>query len=112
MVRPVHHQEIPGLCVADEKTLFHAGDTGLFLDMQLIAEHHPIDVAILPIGDNFTMGPEDAAKAVEFLTPKIAVPMHYGTFDLIDVDPAQFAELAAGTGSEVKVLGIGEAMDF
>ncbi len=100
------------LVFADEKTLFHAGDTGLFLDMQLIAERHPIDVALLPIGDNFTMGPEDAAKAVEFLKPKIAVPMHYGTFDLIDVDPAKFGELAAGTGSEIKVLAIGEAMEF
>lgn len=94
------------------KTLFHAGDTGLFLDMQLIAERHPIDVALLPIGDNFTMGPEDAAKAVEFLKPKIAVPMHYGTFDVIDVDPAKFAELAAETGSEIKVLGIGDALEF
>ena len=76
------------------------------------SEHRAIDVALLPIGDNFTMGPEDAAKAVEFLTPKIAVPMHYGTFDLIDVDPVKFVDLAGGSGSEIKVLGIGEAMEF
>ncbi len=100
------------LVSADGKTVYHAGDTGLFLDMQLIAERHPIDVALLPIGDNFTMGPEDAARAVAFLKPKIAVPMHYGTFDLIDVDPARFAKLAAGTGSEIRVLGIGETMEF
>lgn len=100
------------LVFADGKTLYHAGDTGLFLDMQLIGERHPIDVALLPIGDNFTMGPEDAAKAVEFLKPKIAVPMHYGTFDVIDVDPAKFAELAAGAGGEIRILGIGEALEF
>ncbi len=100
------------LVFADEKTLFHAGDTGLFLDMQLIAERHPIDVALLPIGDNFTMGPEDAAKAVEFLQPNITVPMHYGTFGLIDVDPVKFVDLAGGAGSEIKVLEIGETMEF
>lgn len=99
------------LVFADGKTLYHAGDTGLFLDMQLIGERHPIDVALLPIGDNFTMGPEDAAKAVEFLKPGVAVPMHYGTFEVIDVDPAKFVELAAGAGAEIKVLGIGESLD-
>ncbi len=102
------------LIFADDKTVFHAGDTGLFLDMQLIGERHPIDVAILPIGDNFTMGPEDAGKAVEFLKPKVAIPMHYGTFDLIDVDPARFASEAATTASEteIKILEIGESFAF
>ena len=100
------------LIFADDKTVYHAGDTALFLDMQLIGERHPIDVALLPIGDNFTMGPEDAAKAVEFLKPKVAIPMHYGTFDLIDVDPAQFASGAAASGSKITVLDIGESLEF
>lgn len=60
-----------------EKTVYHAGDTGLFSDMALIGQTNPIDCALLPIGDNFTMGIEDAIRAVGMLKPKIAVPMHY-----------------------------------
>lgn len=57
-----------GVLIMNEgKTVYHAGDTALFSDMKLIAERHPIDLALLPIGDNFTMGPEDAAVAAEFL---------------------------------------------
>ena len=55
--------------------------------MKLIGERHPIDVAFLPIGDNFTMGPEDAAYAVELLKPKLVVPIHYNTFPPIKQDP-------------------------
>lgn len=59
---------MPGgiLFTAEGKTIYHAGDTALFSDMKLIGERHPIDVAFVPIGDNFTMGPEDAATAVAF----------------------------------------------
>ncbi len=88
------------------RTIYHAGDTGLFLDMKLIGEMHPIDVALLPTGDNFTMGVDDAAKAVEFLQPKIAVPMHYGTFDLIDTDPLAFAEKAGVHGARIEVMPV------
>jgi len=71
------------------KKIYHAGDTALFSDMSLIA---PVDCALLPIGDHFTMGIEDAVKAVEFLKPKKVIPMHYNTFDLIKQNPYQFAE--------------------
>jgi L-ascorbate metabolism protein UlaG (beta-lactamase superfamily) len=98
------------LITADGKTIYHAGDTGLFLDMQLIGEMNSIDVALLPIGDNFTMGIDDAAKALEFLKPARAVPMHYGTFDVIDVDPAAFAAKADTIGVPVTVLGINESL--
>jgi len=62
------------------KVIFHAGDTALFSDMKLIGEDVPIDLAFLPIGEHFVMGPKDAAKAVEFLHPKNVVPIHYGAF--------------------------------
>jgi L-ascorbate metabolism protein UlaG (beta-lactamase superfamily) len=74
------------------KKIYHSGDTGLFLDMKLIGEMNPLDVALLPIGDNFTMGIDDAVKAVEFLNPKIAIPMHYDTFDVIKADPNDFVK--------------------
>ena len=77
----------------DDKTIYHAGDTALFSDMKLIGEALPIDVAFLPIGDNFTMGPKDAAKAVEFLHAKCAVPIHYNTFPLIEQNPEDFTSL-------------------
>ena len=59
------------LFTAEGKTIYHAGDTAVFGDMEMIGRRHPIDVAFLPIGDNFTMGPEDAAYAVELLNPKL-----------------------------------------
>jgi len=100
------------LITADGKTLYHAGDTALFLDMKLIGELDKIDAALLPIGDNFTMGPEDAARAVEFLNASLAIPMHYNTFDLIKVDPKRFVDAvkAGGTGT-ARVMSIGETIE-
>ncbi len=97
------------LIFAEGKTVYDAGDTGLFLDMKLIGEMHPIDVAILPIGDNFTMGIDDAVKAVEFLKPKVVIPTHYGTWDLIDVDPNEFSEKVSGTGSDVEIMEVSQS---
>lgn len=72
--------------------VYHAGDTGLFGDMELIARRHPIDVALLPVGDNFVMGPEDALTAVELLKPKVIIPMHFNTFEVIQQDATHFAK--------------------
>jgi L-ascorbate metabolism protein UlaG (beta-lactamase superfamily) len=100
-----------GLLVqADGKTLYHAGDTALFLDMQLIGRAG-IDVALLPIGDNFTMGPEDAVTALDFLKPKVAVPMHYNTWPIIAQDADAFAARAAISGHAVRALKPGEALE-
>ena len=99
------------LITAEDKTIYHAGDTGLFLDMKLIGELHPIDLALLPIGDNFTMGIDDAVKAVEFLKPKRTVPIHYGTFDVIDVDPKEFVSKVSDSGHEASVLEVGGSID-
>jgi len=90
-------------------TVYHAGDTGLFSDMKLIGELNRIDVALLPIGDNFTMGPEDACVAAGFLHAETVVPMHYNTWDLIAQDPAAFVR---GLPKESRgvVLAVGETL--
>lgn len=94
------------------KTIYHAGDTGLFLDMKLIGELNDIDVALLPIGDNYTMGPEDAAKAAEFLRAKRVVPMHYNTFEPIKQDPHDFAKLVKQKGIDCAVMNSGEVLEL
>ncbi|WP_353467600.1 metal-dependent hydrolase [Staphylococcus coagulans] len=93
----------------DGKTIYHAGDTGLFSDMKLIAERHPVDVCFVPIGDNFTMGIEDASYAINHLIkPKLTVPIHYNTFPLIEQDPVKFKE--AVYEGRVQILKPGEAV--
>lgn len=96
---------------AEGKTIYHAGDTGLFSDMKLIAERHSVDVCFIPIGDNFTMGIEDASYAInEFIKPKISVPIHYNTFPLIEQDPEKFKE--AVSQGEVQILQPGDEVTF
>ena len=68
------------------KTFYHAGDTALFGDMKLIAQMHSLDIAALPVGDVFTMGPEDASIAAQWLGAKTYIPMHYNTFAPIQQD--------------------------
>lgn len=90
------------------RKIYHACDTGLFYDMKLIGEEG-IDLAILPIGDNFTMGPDDALRAVRLIEPKQVVPIHYNTFDVIKQDPHAWAErVNRETGAEVTVLKPGQ----
>jgi L-ascorbate metabolism protein UlaG (beta-lactamase superfamily) len=99
------------LIMLDDQTFYHTGDTGLFLDMQLIGEMNPVDIMMVNIGDNFTMGIDDAVKAVELVKPKLTMPMHYKTFDVIDVDPAVFKQKLKDKGFETKVLDIGESYE-
>jgi L-ascorbate metabolism protein UlaG (beta-lactamase superfamily) len=89
--------------------IYHTGDTALTLDMQLL--EGGADVMCVAIGDNYTMGPEDAARAVGFVKPRVAIPMHYGTFPVIDVDPGRFVT-AVGDAAEVRVLNPGDAVDI
>lgn len=98
------------LFTAEGKTIYHAGDTSIFMDMEMIGKRHPIDIAFLPIGDNFTMGPEDAAYAVELLNPKLAVPVHFNTFPPIEQDPETFKELVKG--HKVKIMEPGESIEL
>lgn len=100
------------LITIDGKTIYHAGDTGLFLDMKLIGELDKIDVAFLPIGDNFTMGVDDAARAVEFLKPRVAVPVHYNTWPLIATDPEEFARKAEAAGATGKAMKPGDVLEL
>lgn len=93
----------------DGTRIYFAGDTALTLDMQLLKGH--VDIAVLPIGDNFTMGPEDAAHAVDFIEPSVVVPCHYGTWDVIDVDPQSFVDLV-GDRARVEVVTPGSSLSL
>jgi L-ascorbate metabolism protein UlaG (beta-lactamase superfamily) len=88
--------------------IYFAGDTGLFGDMKLIGEEG-LDVAILPIGDNYTMGPADALRAVKLLHPRLVIPIHYNTFDLIQQDVEAWAErVELDTSARVRIMKPGE----
>lgn len=95
------------------KRLYHSGDTALFSDMSLIGRKG-LDLALLPIGDNFTMGSEDAVEAVKFLgNPKLVVPMHYDTFEVIGQDPHAFKlEVERQTESRCQVVAPGESFEL
>jgi L-ascorbate metabolism protein UlaG (beta-lactamase superfamily) len=97
------------LIAMEEKTIYFAGDTALFHDLQLIAEQ-PVRLALLPIGDRFTMGPDDARRAVEMLQPDLVVPMHYNTWEMIEQDAEHFAASLAGLGCRGIVLAIEESL--
>ncbi len=93
----------------DGQTIYHAGDTALFTDMKLIGAYKMIDVAFLPIGDNFTMGPEDATSAASYVQAKKVVPIHYDTFPLIKQNAEEFCiSLPENQGLSLKV---GEVFD-
>ncbi len=96
---------------AGGKSLYHAGDTALFGDMRLIGRHG-LDVALIPIGDFYTMGPADAVEALHLLRPRLAIPMHYNTNARIRTDPDAFAADAARTGHNVRVMRPGETIEI
>lgn len=92
------------------KKIYHAGDTGLMAEMAFLADEK-IDIALLPIGDFYTMGPEDALKAAELIAPKCVIPMHYDTFPVIKQNPQDFKKAVEDRGlCEVKVLKPGEGL--
>ncbi len=94
-------------------TIYFAGDTGLFSDMKLIGELTPLDIALLPIGDNFTMGIDDAVVAASFLQAKTVIPYHYNTWPLIEADPEEFKnKVEEKTTSRCVVIAPGESYSF
>jgi L-ascorbate metabolism protein UlaG (beta-lactamase superfamily) len=98
------------LTTNDGLKIYLAGDTGLFGDMRLIGDEG-IDLAALPIGDNYTMGPADALRAVEMIRPRIVVPIHYNTFPLIEQDGAAWAKLVEEkTSTKVSLLQPGQSL--
>jgi L-ascorbate metabolism protein UlaG (beta-lactamase superfamily) len=100
------------LLTIQDKNIYHACDTGLFYDMKLIGEAG-IDLAILPIGDNFTMGPDDALRAVKLIEPKQVVPIHYDTFDVIKQDPRAWAiRVQQETSAKATVMKPGDTLEI
>ena len=91
------------------KRVYHAGDTGLISDFQLLRGR--VDVALLPIGDNYTMGPDDAARAVEMIEPGVVIPIHYNTWPIIAQDPETF-RASVGAKAKVEVVEPGGAYTF
>ncbi len=89
------------------KPVYHTGDTALTTEMQLLEGR--VDVMLLPIGDNYTMGIDDAVRAVDFVKPQIAIPMHYNTWDVIKADPQEFRRKVGGR-ADVVVLQPGESL--
>src|SRR5690625_4426572 len=103
---------MPGgiLLTIDDKTLYHVGDTALFSDLKMIGDMNDIDVAFIPIGDNFTMGPEDALIAADWIQAKVVVPVHYNTFPVIEQDAEAFAkQVKTGEG---RALEVGEGFEL
>lgn len=94
------------------KTIYHAGDTALFSDMKMFGELHDIDLALLPIGDHYTMGPQEAAIAAEWTRAKQVVPIHHGTFPPIKQDTDSFLQMLKERGIAGTVLAPGETMEI
>ncbi|WP_042162913.1 metal-dependent hydrolase [Paenibacillus gorillae] len=94
----------------DGKTILHAGDTALFGDMKMIGDRHDIDVAFIPIGDHFTMGPEDALQAAEWYGAKLVIPVHYDSFPVIRQDAQHYVSQLETKGLAGKVLQPGESL--
>lgn len=96
----------------DGKTIYHAGDTALFYDMKLIGELNSIDYMLVPVGDNYTMGIDDAVKAVEFVKPKVTVPIHYNTWSVINADVNKFKNDLQKSGFECKIMNYNEEINI
>lgn len=117
MVPALHSSGVAGgvacgflICFADGVNVYYSGDTALFGDMALIGRKAPIHYAVLPIGDNYTMGPADAVEAAKLLGAKRVIPIHYNTWPVIAQDPAAFAALAEKAGVAPHVLAPGETL--
>ncbi|MHA1630301.1 MAG: metal-dependent hydrolase [Candidatus Heimdallarchaeota archaeon] len=92
-------------------TVYHAGDTGLFMGMKLLGELYDVDLAFLPIGSLFTMGPKEAAKALELLSCQKVIPIHYKTFPVLTKSAEEFSEIV-GPMIDVIALEPGDSKEF
>ncbi|PWR70806.1 metal-dependent hydrolase [Methanospirillum stamsii] len=99
------------LITMDGVTVYHAGDTGLFSDMKLIGEIYHPDVALIPIGGRFTMGPREAMMAAEFIGAPIVIPIHYNTFEKISQDEQEFAR-AVNETTDIEVVIVKPGMEY
>lgn len=96
----------------DETTIYHAGDTGIFESMRLLAEMYPLDVALLPIGSSYTMDPMQAAWATKLLKPRTVIPMHYKGVDVLEQDASRFVQLVAKEAPEVEVVVLEPGQEY
>jgi L-ascorbate metabolism protein UlaG (beta-lactamase superfamily) len=96
----------------DGTTVYHAGDTGIFESMRLLAEMYPLDVALLPIGSVYTMDPMQAAWATKLLKPTIVIPMHYKEFPVLEQDASRFVQLVAKEAPEVEVVVLEPGQEY
>ena len=119
MVLARHSSGVAGGCACGYiirmggKTVYFAGDTAIFSDMKFLGERDAIDYAMLPIGDNYTMGPEDAALAAKWLGAKHVIPIHYNTWPIIAQDPEEFKKLCeAASDAKVTVVQPGESIEL
>ncbi len=96
----------------DEKTFYFAGDTALTMDMQLIPKFHQLDLAILPIGDNFTMDIKEAVMAADFVQCNKVLGVHYDTFGFIKIDHGAAKKAFSDEGKELLLPAIGESVEF
>ena len=120
MVNAVHSSSMPdgsygghpaGFVIGTrEKTMYFAGDTALHQDMKQIADEYQLDFAVLPIGDNFTMGIDDALKAADYTGTSYIIGMHYDTFPLIKIDRQEAKAKAENQGKKLQLLEIGETV--
>ncbi len=102
-----------GYIINMEHTVYHAGDTCLFSDMKWMGDMYEPEIALLPIGDRFTMDTEQAVKAVEWIEPEIAIPMHYGTFPILEENVEDFKDIIEEkTETDVIVLEPGEGREI
>jgi L-ascorbate metabolism protein UlaG (beta-lactamase superfamily) len=95
-------------------TIYHTGDTDFFSDMARIADHDKIDIMLVCIGDHFTMGPVRAAEAVKLIGPKMTIPNHYGTFEVLTGTPERFGDelKKIGAKAELRVMKVGETISI
>lgn len=119
MVTAMHSSGVPGGIAAgfiikfnEGITVYYSGDTALFGDMKLFGELFDIDYAVLPIGDNYTMGPEDTVKAARFLKAKTIIPVHYNTWPIIAQNPKYLKERAAKENVSIKMINPGESVEL
>ena len=98
------------LIFVEGRCIYAAGDTSPFAEMAWIGEDHPVDVALLPIGDCFTMGPKDSVRAARMIKPALTIPIHYNTFPLIEVDTDAWAAMMVDAGFATRVLAPGETL--
>ena len=115
--KDLHDGGNPGgflISVKGGPTFYHTGDTDVFSDMSLIPKFHKVDVMLACIGDHFTMGPDRAAYAVSLVKPRIVIPMHYGTFPVLDGTPDAFASALRkqGARSKLEVMKPGQTIKF